>query len=66
MEMLVDSGALRNAQAEKFLKDADEIVATTAASIKTLRKRSASPNPKSLKPYGDGEVGQKQCEIESE
>jgi four helix bundle protein len=43
MEMLVDSGALRNGQAEKLLGEADEIIAMTVASIKTLRKRSAGP-----------------------
>jgi len=58
MEVLVDPGALRNRQAEKFLKETDEIVATTVASIKALRKRSATPYRESLKPYGDDEVGQ--------
>ena len=41
MEMLVDSGVLRNGQGERLLKEADEIIAMTVASIKTLRKRSA-------------------------
>jgi four helix bundle protein len=43
MEMLVDSGALRNGKAEKRLGEADEIIAMTVASIKTLWKRSAGP-----------------------
>lgn len=43
MEMLVDSGALRNGQAEKLLGEADGIIAMTVASIKTPRKRSAGP-----------------------
>jgi hypothetical protein len=58
MEMLVDSGALRNGQGKRLLKEADEIIAMTVASIKTLRKRSAGANPRSLKPYGDAEVGE--------
>ena len=40
MEMLVDSGALRQAQVEKLLSEGNEIVAMTVASIKTLRRRS--------------------------
>jgi four helix bundle protein len=43
---------------EEDLKEPDEIIAMTVASIKTLRKRSAGANPRSLKPYGDAEVGE--------
>jgi four helix bundle protein len=43
MEMLVDSCAVRNGQAQKLLKEADGIIAMTVASIKTLRKRRARP-----------------------
>ncbi len=40
MEMLVDSGVLQAGQVHKLLKEADEIVAMTVASIKTLRRRT--------------------------
>jgi four helix bundle protein len=40
IEMLVDSGVLRGTQTDKLLKEADEIVAMTVASIKTLRRRT--------------------------
>jgi four helix bundle protein len=61
LEMLVDSGNLKAATAASLLSEADEIVAMTVSSIKTLRARdrqqrtitspkSKIPNPKSDAP----------------
>jgi hypothetical protein len=43
MELLIDAGLVRQSRADDLLREIDEILAMTVASIKTLRAR----NPKS-------------------
>jgi four helix bundle protein len=47
MELLAESGVIPPACLSELMKQADEIVAMTVASIKTLRGNSQSANPKS-------------------
>ena len=46
LELLIESGAVAAAQVTELIKEADEILAMTVASIKTLRARKAAiPRP---------------------
>ena len=48
MELLVESGTLRKNQVERLMVEANELVAMTVASIKTIRSgRQPSSRPKS-------------------
>jgi four helix bundle protein len=49
MELLIESGLLREAQLSELLQETDEIIAMTVASIRTLQKRNrvSSHNRKS-------------------
>ena len=42
MELLVDSGLIAEAQVSELLKETNEIIAMTVASIRTLQKRDRS------------------------
>ena len=50
MELLVDSGMMPQERVQPRRKEADEIVAMTVASIKTLRARSRSSKPVVVNP----------------
>ena len=47
MELLIEGGFVPETKLKDLLAETSEIVAMTVASIKTLRARSRSPNPKS-------------------